>query len=306
MKNTKEKRTILIPEHELPDDLKENLTEQRQIDTSYGKFILPAWYEAPVVSVVINHHATLETFDPPPIRGNPYDIIDGLFSTTACSLILSSPQSTDPDGILLWLPVLQCYGTWNNDGDQQLYVFPDVTWMDIERDLPRYLLTRWNDHTFPDVRCYVKIWEYFDFIPDDYLSRVKSILALPDGRKQKKAEEFISLNEYKLLTHPLNASLNHAYEALLFLYTELAHSASDTAEAIAWLEQSLPLIDQYEYFAGSPFADIFLQLSQYYLETCMFDMAHYSIDKYQQFKPSAAPICDEMRDMIYRAIMGLD
>ena len=49
----------------------------------------------------------------------------------------------DNDGLLVWLPVLKCFGTFDIDHCIG-YLFKDVEWTELERDLGNFINTQWN------------------------------------------------------------------------------------------------------------------------------------------------------------------
>lgn len=68
---------------------------------------------------------------------------DGYYKTTAISLIKSASGGYSPDGILVWLPKLQIFGSFDYE-HLQLYVFPNTKWSDITKSPTKYLDSQWT------------------------------------------------------------------------------------------------------------------------------------------------------------------
>ena len=74
-----------------------------------------------------------------PKQGSPKK---GYYTIPAVDLI-SECESFDAWGILVWLPDIQMFGTWDCD-HRKLRVFQNAVWNDIEREPVRYLNGLWD------------------------------------------------------------------------------------------------------------------------------------------------------------------
>ncbi len=68
----------------------------------------------------------------------------GYYTIPAVDLIAEC-EGFNAWGILVWLPDIQMFGTWDCDR-RKLKVFPNTSWNDIVNDPPKYLNTLWNPH----------------------------------------------------------------------------------------------------------------------------------------------------------------
>jgi predicted DNA-binding WGR domain protein len=289
-----------IKRYELPAGLKQALQEPRIVKTAQGDFTLFAAHEIKVISVVVDHHRLPDSCEQLLPMENPYHDDNGLFCATAYSLVSKSPDSRDPEGILVWLPLLELFGTWDPD-QYQLHLFRDVTWQHIEKELPHYLEA--GRPASQNVLCLLKVWEYFDFIPADFSSRIDSILLHSDPARRKKVEEYIGQYEHRLLRHPFCVPLEDAFKSLIKAYHFLGQSFEEEArysKAVEWFERSLLIIGQSHRFRNKVYADIFLQLSFCFLEMSMFDLSLYYINLFQSYDPTVAEACEQIKNSIHR------
>lgn len=60
-----------------------------------------------------------------------------------CVSLLASAEHYDPEGILVWIPDLRRFGTWDSD-HWDLVVFPRATWGDIVAEPGRFLNAQWD------------------------------------------------------------------------------------------------------------------------------------------------------------------
>ena len=66
----------------------------------------------------------------------------------------------DPVGILVWIPALEAYGTWDYDHGR-LVAFPRVSWQQINRRPVYYLEAQWGSPFFPTAKGEaVKPWKH--------------------------------------------------------------------------------------------------------------------------------------------------
>ena len=56
---------------------------------------------------------------------------------------MADAEGYDPEGILLWIPSLTTFGSWDND-HWDLIVFAGASWEDIVSDPPRFLNAQWD------------------------------------------------------------------------------------------------------------------------------------------------------------------
>jgi hypothetical protein len=57
--------------------------------------------------------------------------------------LLEKVEGYEPAGILVWIPSLGCFGSWDND-HWKLVIFQGKGWQDIERDPLKYLNSQWS------------------------------------------------------------------------------------------------------------------------------------------------------------------
>ncbi|EMN31596.1 hypothetical protein LEP1GSC083_0936 [Leptospira interrogans serovar Pyrogenes str. L0374] len=100
----------------IPQDLVEDLTTVKRINTnSQGWFDLASIREIQFGSIQIGPFKTKE---------------NGQYYTNSFGLILNSEIYDESHEILVWLPRLQHYGTWDSSRDE-LHIFPNQTWTPI-------------------------------------------------------------------------------------------------------------------------------------------------------------------------------
>ena len=76
--------------------------------------------------------------------------------------LIAECQGFDPWGILVWLPDIQMFGTWDRD-HRKLRVFNNAVWGDVVRDPVKYLNGLWNPQEVENIV----------FEPDDKYSFVE-------------------------------------------------------------------------------------------------------------------------------------
>jgi hypothetical protein len=142
----------------LPRDLVQFLEDGRQLtyDSSLCECglvrLLPLNQLVVEEFYVDSEGGVLEAIDPH--RGEK-----GYYRVTAVDLVADC-EGYDPKGILIWLPELELFGTWDIDHWDML-VFPGVTWKDIAANPERYLNAQWYptevDHEL------LKLWSSYPF-----------------------------------------------------------------------------------------------------------------------------------------------
>jgi tetratricopeptide (TPR) repeat protein/predicted DNA-binding WGR domain protein len=290
-----------ITKYELPDALKKFLFQKRTVKIGDKIFGLAPSYEIKLISVVIDHHWQSSTAWPA-LVGNPYKEQQGFFCTTAYSLVSKSPDENDTEGLLIWLPLLELFGTWDRV-HRQLYLYPDASWIEIEENLPNYLQRKINSDRFTNVLAREKVLDYFDFIPRDIPGKIKDILLRSAVLKIEDAEEFLELYEPRLLRHPWCSELEETYKALVVLYHRIGQVYEREAEyfkAIEWLERSLLVVNQSSHFRSKVFIDIFIQLSFCYFETSRFEASLRYMKMYQVYDATAWDTCEQIKESICR------
>ena len=95
----------------------------------------------------------------PLATSDPYSGQVGYYIVPIVDLIYRC-DGYDPEGILLWLPQENLYGTWDND-HWDLYIFPQADWRHIVNSPLKYLNAQW----FPNQVCceYFVPWPKYPF-----------------------------------------------------------------------------------------------------------------------------------------------
>ena len=133
----------------LPSDLEDFLNAGRQLDYDAS--------ECEMGKVTLKDVSSLQVADYPTDLFNldidltmfPESGSLPSFTTEGVSLIAEC-EDYDPDGLLLWIPKLNSYGTWDCD-HEVVSAFPsDVSWSMISNDPLRYLNAFWGDLTDED------------------------------------------------------------------------------------------------------------------------------------------------------------
>jgi len=84
---------------------------------------------------------------------DPHQSDHGYYVVPGVDLV-SQVDGFDPDGILLWIPALSSFGTWDSD-HWDVILFENTRWEAIIADPARFLDAQWApDHGFP----YLKPW----------------------------------------------------------------------------------------------------------------------------------------------------
>lgn len=211
----------------LPRDLVEDLQTGRRIETtSQGWFDIASIQEIRFGSVKIGPFKKEE---------------DGQYYTNSVGLIKNSEAYEEDPEILVWLPRLNLYGTWDSSHDE-LHIFPNQTWTSMKSDLVPFVEAQWGSYegknkikhkTLKSPNSYA---EAFDFIPYNLKETIKNI---PD----KKLAEFLKKYETAILRHPDIYTLDNAYFALAETYFRLGQNDPDQEKN--WKEKFLQILNYY-------------------------------------------------------------
>lgn len=124
----------------LPQDLVGFLNSGQQLSCDYARC------EAGLVGLKRLDQLSLgEVWIEPGGADDPHMDEEGYYAVPAVSLT-GECRTYEPEYILLWLPDMGAYGTWDND-HWVLQVFPGVTWTDIAADPLKYINAQW---AYPD------------------------------------------------------------------------------------------------------------------------------------------------------------
>lgn len=122
----------------LPADLVAFLREGRQ------PLYDPALCEAGAITFLPLDRLKVEFFPmTPDSPEDPHAGEHGCYLVAGASL-LASCDAYDPAGLLLWLPLDGCYGTWDGEHGTLRVFAPEVSWSVIARDLSRYINAQWG------------------------------------------------------------------------------------------------------------------------------------------------------------------
>jgi hypothetical protein len=66
----------------------------------------------------------------------------GYYSVPAVNLVAAC-EGYDPDGILIWLPDLRQFGSWDND-HWDVFIFPGITWSKIVANPLPFINAQWH------------------------------------------------------------------------------------------------------------------------------------------------------------------
>lgn len=121
-------------EHPLPAELQQFLDDGDQLPASAmgmtGAVVLTPSPERVTLAV--------SSDDRPWEADDPHRGEDGFYEVPAYSLIDDCEEEFNPLGLLVWLPVEGCFGTWDPE-HWDLIAFPTATWADIVADPARFL-----------------------------------------------------------------------------------------------------------------------------------------------------------------------
>ncbi|MDV6234546.1 hypothetical protein CH379_002755 [Leptospira ellisii] len=210
----------------LPDDLVRDLSTGRRIETGQGWFDLASLNEIQFSSVRIGPFLNEE-------RGQYY--------TNSVGLVKNSEHYGEDPEILIWLPRIGLYGTWDSSHDE-LHVFPDRNWTSMKSNLVPFIEAQWGTYRGSDKanhRTLESAEEYaaaFDFIPYNLNETVRTF---SDG----DLNGFLDRYESAVLRHPNVSSLDDAYFALAESYFRLGQKDLDREEQ--WKNKCLRILDYY-------------------------------------------------------------
>ncbi|MBM9501664.1 hypothetical protein JWG44_15525 [Leptospira sp. 201903071] len=211
----------------LPRDLVEDLSFGRRIETdSQGWFDLASVEGIHLSSVKIGPFQKEE---------------DGQYYTNSAGLIKNSEAYGEDPEILVWLPRLQIYGTWDSSHDE-LHIFPNQTWTSMKSDLVPFIEAQWGSYegknkieslTMEDPNEYSGA---FDFIPYNLDEKAEKI-------SDEELSEFLNQQETAILRHPNASTLDDAYFALANVYFRMGKI--DPGREEFWKEKCLRILNYY-------------------------------------------------------------
>jgi hypothetical protein len=127
-----------MPDLNLPQDLVAFLRDGHRCEYD------PTTCEAGTVTFLPLDQLKLELF---PIISDsaedPHAGESGCYLVKGVSLIASC-DNYDPEGLLLWLPLDECYGLWDGEHGTLIVFGADVCWTEIAEDLPRHINAEWG------------------------------------------------------------------------------------------------------------------------------------------------------------------
>ena len=277
----------------LPIAIQRGLLRKQTISTASGNFVFSPWYDVPSISVMLRPYPTATDR-----RGDPFRKTAGVYSAMAYALASDSVDWRSARILLVWIPSVNFLGLWNRT-EQQLRVFPGLSWATLMRKFARYV----DNTEAPDIFDCLKVWEHFDFIPDDFSDDVTKVLQLPESQRRKRVMALTERYGPIFERVPLSEELFSAFQAMVSLYYQIGQwleEENDYGTAAQWFERSLSIVNQAHIFRSDLFIDIFLQLGFCYAETARFDMAMQHIDMYQRYNPVAWDSCSQIKASIYR------
>jgi len=276
----------------LPAAIQRGLLRKQIINTASGNFTFSPWYDVPSISIVLRPHQTAER------RGAPFRKTAGVYCAMAYALASDSADWRTARTLLVWVPSVNFLGLWNRAA-QQLRVFPALSWATLMKNFARYA----GSTEAPDIFDCLKVWEHFDFIPDNFSETVTEVLQLPESQRRKRVTALVDRYGAVFERIPLCHELSPAFQAMVSLYYQIGQwleEENDYATAAQSFERSLSIINQSHAFRSDLFIDIFLQLGFCYAETARFDMAMQHIDMYQRYNPAAWDSCSQIKASVYR------
>ncbi|MCP4524588.1 MAG: hypothetical protein GY833_01550 [Aestuariibacter sp.] len=127
----------------LPQDLVEFLQADRQLKYNpsrceAGHIVLLPLNQLSLGEVYIDSEESILA------KSDPHVGERGYYTVPAVNLVADC-DGYDPKGILIWLPDLELFATWDYD-HWDIRVFPDVTWIDIVSNPVKYINAQW----YPD------------------------------------------------------------------------------------------------------------------------------------------------------------
>lgn len=141
----------------LPDDLKEFLAANRQLeysaaDCECGQVILLPLGEHELGEVWVDGQSLYD------IAPDPNKDIEGYYAVPAVNLV-ESCDGYDPEHILSWIPDSNLYISWDCD-HWAITMFPEVTWREIAASPLQYINAQWES---PSIGQTLIPWPQFPF-----------------------------------------------------------------------------------------------------------------------------------------------
>lgn len=277
----------------LPIAVQRSQIRKQILPSALGNFVFHPWHDAPLISIIVRpvHSAVAR-------RGDPYRKVAGVFSTVAYALAWDSEEKNEAKTFVVWVPAVNLFGFWNREA-QRLRVLPGISWTTLLQHFARYT----SHDSLPDIYDCLKLWEHFDFIPDNFSQQVGEVLELTEAQGRKRvmllAERYGPIFERTPVCH----ELNHAFHGVISLYYQIGQwleEENDYVQAVQWFERSLSIVNQWNDFRSSVFIDLYLQLGFCYAETARFDLAMQYIDMYQRYNPVAWDSCSQIKASVHR------
>ncbi len=276
----------------LPAAVQRGLLRKQIINTAAGNFTFSPWHDVPSMGIVLRPHPAMDR------RADPFRKTTGVYCAMAYALASDAADWQAARVLLVWVPSVNFLGLWNRAA-QQLRVFPALSWATLVKNFARYV----GNTEAPDIFDCLKVWEHFDFIPDDFSETVTEVLQLPESQRRKRVTALVDRYGPVFERIPLCHELSPAFQDMVSLYYQIGQwleEENDYATAARWFERSLSIINQSHKFRTDLFIDIFLQLGFCYAETARFDMAMQHIDMYQRHNPAAWDSCSQIKASVYR------
>lgn len=211
----------------LPQDLVEDLTTVKRINiNSQGWFDLASIREIQFGSIQIGPFKTKE---------------NGQYYTNSVGLIKNSESYDESHELLVWLPRLQHYGTWDSSHDE-LNIFPDQAWTSMKSDLVPFIEAQWGTYEGANkikhltIKGISKYADTFDFIPYHLNETVEKL-------SDDQLIDFLDQYENIILRHPNVSTLDEAYFALAKVYFRLGQK--DSNQKNVWKEKCLQILNYY-------------------------------------------------------------
>ena len=125
---------------ELPKDITEFLEKRMSLSYSAPECV------AGEIRLVTSDQLCLELFPMHvrPIASSPSTEAPGCYLIPAVNLVRSCSKF-HPHGLLLWVPLEKCYGTWDSTNKIVELFSPQLSWTDIAADPVRHINSFWGD-----------------------------------------------------------------------------------------------------------------------------------------------------------------
>ena len=142
----------------LPQDLIDFLRNKKRLRYDYalcqaGKIKLKNIHDLSIEDVYVDSEES------PLSKDDPNAGKKGYYAVPAISLVAEC-QGYDPDGILVWVPDISMFGSWDCD-HWDLLVFPNITWTQIAANPLPFINAQWQPHI---VSCeFFAPWNIYEF-----------------------------------------------------------------------------------------------------------------------------------------------